>query len=106
MTCCSNGSIYNMGSTIHSKYGSLEVNILSTPEFGRIKNVVIKKGIIGDKREKDYFTIINPKKYELENKFDVCNDSNCYYRGVVELKTNNGDKRLALTNPIWFKPIC
>ena len=105
MTFHDNNSIFDTGSTILTNTGSLNVYILSTPEFGQIKRMVLKKGIIGSKKEEDYFTIINPKKYELENKLNIKSDMNCYYRCEVELESNSYKKRFALTNPIWFKQI-
>lgn len=105
MTCHVNDSIYEMGSTILSNNGLIIIYIISTPEFGKIKKMVIKKGILGDNSETDCFTIINPEKYELNNKYEVYVDSNCYYRCEVELESGCPIKRFALTNPIWFESI-
>ena len=66
MTCNAEGAIFDMGSTIPANNGSLNIYILSTPEFGQIKQMVVKKGIIGDNNEVDCFSIIKPEKYELE----------------------------------------
>ena len=103
MTCYLNDSIYEMGSTILSNNGLIIIYIISTPEFGKIKKMVIKKGILGDNSETDCFTIINPEKYELDNKYEVYADSNCYYRCEVELDSDSPVKKFALTNPIWFE---
>jgi hypothetical protein len=94
-----------MGSTILANNGHINVHIISTPEFGKIKKLVIKKGILGQNSETDCFAIINPEKYELDNKYEVYADSNCYYRCEVELELGGPLKRFALTNPIWFEII-
>ena len=49
--------------------------------------------------------LLDPEKYELENKFELNNTSNCYYRCEVELVSYSKIKRIALTNPIWFEPV-
>ena len=105
MTCHANNSIFDMGSTILTNNGTLNIYILSTPEFGQIKKMVVKKGIIGSKKEEDCFTIINTNKYKLENKLNIKSDVNCYYRCEVELESSSCIKRFALTNPIWFEQI-
>ena len=73
--------------------------------FGKIKKIVIKKGVLGHNGEIDCLSIINPEKYELDNKYEVYADSNCYYRCEVELESSGCMKRFALTNPIWFEKI-
>ena len=105
MSCNLNDKIYEMGSTILANNGLINIYIISTPEFGKIKNIVLKKGILGHNCEIDCFTIINPDKYELDNKYKVYVDSNCYYRCEVELESGGPVKRFALTNPIWFESI-
>ena len=67
--------------------------------------MVIKKGILGQNIEVDWFVEIDTNKYELDNKLKISVDSNCYYRCEVELNSNDNIKRLALSNPIWFKII-
>ena len=94
-----------MGSTIFGTNGCLNISILSTPEFGQINKLVVKKGILGSNSEVDCFTILNPEKYELENKINIYAESDCYYRSEVELESNGSTKRFALTNPIWFELI-
>ena len=105
MTCHVNGSIHEMGSTIQTNNGLINIYIISTPEYGKIKKMVIKKGILGHNSEIDCFATINPEKYELDKTFEVYADSNCYYRCEVELESNGPVKRFALTNPIWFEVI-
>ena len=105
MTCHVNDSIYETGSTILSDNGLININIISTPEFGMIKKMVIKKGILGQNNEIDCFSIINSEKYELNYKYEVSINSSCYYRCEVYLKSDSSVKKFALTNPIWFKII-
>ena len=85
--------------------GILDISIISTPEFGKIKKIVIKKGVIGEKKEIDYYSIINPKMYELNKSIEIYADSKCYYRCEVKLESHGGNKKFALTNPIWLSPI-
>ena len=102
--CCqASGKTYEMGSTIRVNKGSLNISIVSTPEFGQIKKLIVKKGIIGSSTEIDDFTVINQKKYDLENNIEIVVDSDCYFRSEVELDSNEDKKRFALTNPIWFE---
>jgi len=105
MTYNKNDSIYEMGSAIQSNYGFLNIYILSSQEFGKIKKIVIKKGIIGNNIERDCFTIINPQTYELKEQLTIYTDHDSYYRCEVELELNGGMQLFALTNPIWIKPI-
>ena len=104
MTFHSDSSIYAMGSVANVDNGILNISIISTSEFGKIKKIVIKKGVIGEKKEIDYFSIINPKMYELNKSIEIYADSKCYYRCEVELEFLGGNKKFALTNPIWLFP--
>ena len=103
ITCYANEKMYDTGNTIHGNRGSLNIHIISTPEFGYIKKITVKKGIIGSKAEINYFTVKNQRIYELENNIEIVIDSDCYFRSEVELESNVDKKRFALTNPIWFK---
>ena len=104
MTFHSDGSVYLMGSDVNAVNGILNISVISTPEFGKIKKIVIKKGVIGEKKEIDYFSIINPKMYELNKSIEIYADSKSYYRCEVELEFLGGNKKFALTNPIWLFP--
>ena len=105
MTFQSDGSVYSMGSVVNAVNGILNISVISTPEFGKIKNIVIKKGVIGERKEIDYFSIMNPKMYELSQSIEIYADYKCYYRCEVELEPYGGNKKFALTNPIWLSPI-
>ena len=104
ITFQNNGLIYEMGSTVSSNYGIITVSIISTPEFGMIKKMTIIKGVIGEKKEIDYFTIMNSREYKLIKDFEIKSDSNCYFRFEVELDSNNEKRIFAMSNPIWLSP--
>ena len=104
ITFQSDGSVYSMGSVVNAVNGILNISVISTPEFGKIKKIVIKKGVIGERKEIDYFSIINPKMYELNKSIEIYADSKCYYRCEVKLESQGGNKMFALTNPIWLFP--
>jgi len=99
-----NGSICGMGSMIISNFGSLKISIISTPEFGLIKNIYLKKGVIKKKKENNYFTIINYRSYTFEKDIQIYTQCECYFRGIVEIETTGSKKIFALTNPIWLNP--
>jgi hypothetical protein len=42
--------------------------------------------------------------YELNKSIEIYADSKCYYRCEVELEFLGGNKKFALTNPIWLFP--
>ena len=68
-----------------------------------------KKGkviyFVSNKPDLDYFSIMNPKMYELNKSIEIYTDCKCYYRCEVELETYGDNKKFALTNPIWLSPI-
>ena len=96
-------STYCMGSTIQSSYGYLIISILSTPEFGNIKKLIIKKGNIGESKEIDYLTILNPNCFELIKNYEIYIESNCYFRCEAEFVPTREKNSIAFSNPIWLK---
>ena len=53
-----------MGSTVNSRAGILNVSVKSSFEFGFIKEIVIKKGIVGQKEEIEQCVVQNLHKYD------------------------------------------
>ncbi|MBC8257174.1 MAG: hypothetical protein H8E85_07695 [Candidatus Marinimicrobia bacterium] len=104
LTYQDNGHIYEMGNAVISNYGIITISIISTPEFGMIKKITIIKGIIGDNKEVDIFTIMNPRKYKLIKDFEINIIGSCYLRCEVEITSNNAKRIFAMSNPIWFSP--
>jgi len=104
LTCQNNGQICEMGSAVRSNYGIITVSIISTPEFGMIKKMIIKKGVVGENKELDCFTIMNPREYKLLKDFEINSDHNCYFRCEVEIESKPDARIFALSNPIWFSP--
>ena len=94
-----------MGSSVNADYGILNISVISTPEFGKIKKIVIKKGVIGEKKELEYFSILNPKMYDINKSIEIYADCDCYFRCEAELESNGNNKKFALTNPIWLSSI-
>ena len=105
MICRSGKSIYNMGRTVHNNSGILEINIKSSPEFGVIQQIILKKGIIGKKTEIDHLIVANLQKFKFNHKFEIYASEHCYYRCVAEFKIVSGSKTFAYSNPIWLQPI-
>ena len=105
MTLHHKDSIYDMGSINSCDNGNIKLSIISNPEFGMIKTIKLIKGIVGSQKEVDYFTIINPGKYELIKLIEINCVNKCYFRCEVELESKIEMKRLALSNPIWLSPI-
>ena len=66
--------------------------------------MTIIKGVIGEKKEIDYFRIMNSREYKLIKDFEIKSDSNCYFRFEVELDSNNEKRIFAMSNPIWLSP--
>ena len=104
LTFENNGSIHEMGSIISSNLGSFKISIISTSEFGKIKDITLIKGIIKEQKENNFFTILNYGDYELEKYIEINIESECYFRCIVELESISSKKIFALTNPIWLKP--
>jgi hypothetical protein len=100
----SNNYRYNMGSTIIANKGLLQICAKSSSEFGIIKKIVIKKGIICNKVEMEQFTIQNINTYDLNIEFEEYTITKCYFRCEGEFANSNGDKIVAFTNPIWLYP--
>ena len=94
---------YKMGDKIYAKKGRLNLHIISSPEFGLIKNILVIKGVIGKNKEDEYFTIIDPHEYEVKKSFDISVDSSCYFRCIIKSDSKK-ENIFALSNPIWFYP--
>ena len=94
-----NRKLLPMGSTCE-KLNKLKLEVISTEEFGKIKQVSIFQGLIGEKSEKVTFHKILSEfhfNYEYELNAEPEN-ANGYYRLEVETELN----KIALSNPIWF----
>jgi hypothetical protein len=103
--CRLDKSIYNMGSTVPNKTGILELVVKSSPEFGVIKKIIIKKGIIGEKKEMNHLIIRNLQKFRFKHKIEIYTSAHCYYRCVAEFDSVRDIKIFAFSNPIWLKPL-
>ncbi len=101
----SDKSIYNMGSTVYKNSGVLEINIKSSPEFGVIKQIILKQGIIGKKTETDHIIVANLQKFQFNHKFEIYASVHCYYRCIAEFEIVRNIKSCAFSNPIWLKPV-
>jgi len=103
-----NGAI--IGNNISVTKGTnvtLRIQWNSTPEFGGINNIVLKKGVINGTAENN-FEVIQPSAVGKnafcdEYMLTISPDESCYYR--VEANTTNGKKYRCYTNPIWVDVI-
>ncbi len=102
-TCDVSDSHYRMGDKVSANKGRIHLHIISTPEFGLIKNISVFKGVIGRSKEEKYFSIIDPHKHELKKSYDVTVNNNCYFRCAVNTDSKK-ENTFALSNPIWFYP--
>ena len=92
-----------MGSTVYNNKGILKISVKSSPEFGLIKNITIKKGVIGEIRETDHVTLTNLRQFDFMYKIEVYISQYCYYRCEVEYFENGDNRIFSLSNPIWFQ---
>ena len=103
LTCDVSDIHYKMGDKIYSNKGKINLTIISSPEFGLIKNILVVKGVIGKNKEEDYFAIKNPQKYEVKESFDISVECPCYFRCIINSDSKK-ENIFALSNPIWFYP--
>ena len=103
ITCEIDNKLYKMGSQIKACSGTIIVHGLSSPEFGEIKYIRILKGVLGEKKESVSFTLLNPRKYEVKQNYNIYADTPCYYRCEIKIDSAK-DEIFGLTNPIWFYP--
>ena len=96
-----------MGSTINANNGTLNINILSNPEYGKIKKIKVLKGTVGNKYESTEISILNYNKYNFNYNFYLTANEKCYYRCESFFEDGQGiknKKTIAYTNPIWLNP--
>lgn len=88
----------NIGDTRDMSNGRVSLNVQwnSTPEFGTVKNIIIIKGIIGDKETVE--RQIYPNSYSGNKRVTIMPSQDVYYR--LEAMSTNGNK--VYTNPIWI----
>ena len=96
---CKN-EIYSMGSYCN-EISELNLNIISSQEFGKISSYMILQGTIGESQERVIFSEqIDEIKFKIEfNKTVDLENANGYVR--CEVQTHTG--KIALSNPIWYK---
>ncbi|KAF5411179.1 MAG: hypothetical protein C5S38_09685 [Candidatus Methanophagaceae archaeon] len=84
---------------------SLRILWNSTPEFGGIKNIVVKKGVINGTAENNFMVIqpsaIGKKALCDEYELTVSPNESCYYRVEAYTNTTNGKEYRCYTNPVW-----
>lgn len=97
------GRLITMGSRTEHSEVQIEINVLSTPEFGTIDRVVLWTGTIGEAKERSLYTVGG-------STFTHTADLPCLFRrpSYVRLevwtdRANEFDGRahFCLTNPIW-----
>jgi len=99
-----NNNSYQLGSELIAEKAILELNGISTSEFGSIKGYRIIKGIIGQRKEKIIEEKkVQPETFNLKIKLEVNSKQDCYFRSEIETYNYRGIG-IAMTNPIWLKP--
>ncbi|MCX6135766.1 MAG: CehA/McbA family metallohydrolase [Ignavibacteriales bacterium] len=84
----------------------LELDVLSTPEFGEIGSVKLILGKIGDSTERTAYRIDGNNGFLLRKEFSVNPSGACYARAEVWTIASNsfdGQEHYCLTNPIWIR---
>ncbi|MCW7077481.1 MAG: CehA/McbA family metallohydrolase [Candidatus Syntrophoarchaeum sp.] len=84
---------------------TLNIQWISTPEFGYINKIIVKKGVINETEESN-FTVIQPSsigKNTLcdEHELIISPNESCYYRVEAYSNTTNNEQYRCYTNPIW-----
>lgn len=100
MTILNSGKSFAMGSSIPHRKGEIYLDILSSEEFGNIRNVKLIRGIIGEKKEKVIFQYDKLHSCQMQEIISVTAESESYFRCEVMLE-NGG---YAFSNPIWLHP--
>ena len=103
-----NGAIIgNNVSVTKGTNATLSIQWNSTPEFGGINNIVVKKGVINGTAESNFRVVqpsaIGKNAFCDEYKLTISPDESCYYR--VEANTTNGAEYRCYTNPVWVEVI-
>ncbi|HUV79492.1 MAG TPA: CehA/McbA family metallohydrolase [Candidatus Bathyarchaeia archaeon] len=88
---------------------TLRVQWNSTPEFGYLNNIMVKRGVINETNETTY----NSSSPETMGKNNLSDDYNltiapnesCYYRIEAYSNTTNGEQYRCYTNPIWMNVV-
>ena len=97
-----NGHDAKLGETVYFDTFDIKLDGISSPEFGRIIDIRLFKGNIGEESE----NCIIHKSYENS----IYNDSlkekyiyevDCYYRGEILTIDSAGIEHMGMTNPIW-----
>jgi hypothetical protein len=84
---------------------TLHIQWNSTPEFGYLNNITVKKGVINETNETTYNSS-SPETTGKDNLSDeyeitIAPNKSCYYRVEAYSNTTNGEQYRCYTNPIW-----
>lgn len=97
-----NDKTYGVGDEAAAGEYNLKLKVVSSAEFGRLKNILI---IIGDYAEKSETVSKELTEfetdYEYENRFNIGNLKAGYIR-MEAYTIKNGKECFSLTNPIWI----
>jgi hypothetical protein len=102
--------IGNNVSLTNGTNATLHIQWNSTPEFGFMETLVVKKGIINETEETNFCTISYLGAMEKNNLSDDYNltiapNKSCYYRIEAISKTDSGENYKCFTNPIWVNVV-
>ena len=95
------------GNTVQGETFEVDVEVLSTPEFGEITSVKVIVGKTGENSERTAFSFDGNQGFSLHKQVTVKQSASSYVR--VEIRTSasgsfDGRQHLCLTNPIWMYP--
>jgi hypothetical protein len=93
------------GETISPENVSIEINALSSHEYGHIQKVIVWEGEIGANEERILRTIDCTDKsvYQAKKRFRISERKAArYIRGEMFSARSSGDLGCCLTNPIWI----
>jgi hypothetical protein len=86
------------------KAATLHIRWNSTPEFGYLNDIIVKKGIINETNETDtifYLETTGKDNFSGEYKITIAPNKSSYYRIEAVSKSAGGETYECFTNPIW-----
>jgi hypothetical protein len=100
----SNGINAKLGETVSFDIFEINLDGISSSEFGRIVDFKLFKGIIGEDLENCIIHKSNSHAtYNISIKDNFRYSQDCYYRGEILTIDSGGIERMGMTNPIWIR---
>ena len=97
-----NGIDAKMGETVSFDIFEINLDGISSSEFGRIVDLKLFTGIIGGDLENCFIHKSNGNTtFNISIKENFSYSQDCYYRGEILTIDSDGIERMGMTNPIW-----